>query len=98
MSLSDNYGTQYYAVSCGVPSASGVNVGINYNSNYYFLSANDFILWGQPTRYTHVQANTGSNFYFYQCSVSSTPGIDINLNYGTSYYYSSAFNCVSFCD
>lgn len=97
MSLDINYGTQYYAISCGVPSASGVNVSLNYSSNYYWLSANDFILWGQPNFYTGVAANSGNYYYFYQCGVSSTPGIDLNSNAGTVYWYNSAFNCVSFC-
>jgi hypothetical protein len=98
MALPDsNTGTQYYAASCGVPSASGINLNSNKGTVYYYISANDYILWGQPTRYTHITANSGSNYYFYQCGVSSEPGLNLQSNAGTHYYYSSAFNCVPWC-
>lgn len=98
MALTDNYGTQYYGISCGIPSDAGLDVNINYDTRYYRNSANEFILWGQETQYTHVQANTGSQYYFLKCSVPSDAGVDLTRNYGTNYYYSSAFNCVSWCD
>jgi len=98
MSLQSNYGTQYYAISCGIPSDVGINVDRNYGTAHYGLSANDYILWGQSTHYVHVSANYGSRYYFLECNVASTPGIVLTSNRGTAYYYSSAFNCVSFCD
>lgn len=93
-----NAGTVYYELSCGVPSTSSVNVTSNIPTGYYHLSANDFILWGQDVHYTHVQSNYGSNPYYLECNVPSDAGLDLLSNYGTMYYYSSAFNCVSFCD
>lgn len=98
MSYESNSGSVYYAISCGVPSASGVNVQSNSGTNYYYMSANDYILYGQPAHYTHVQSNSGSTYYFYQCNVASDAGLDLESNSGTHYYYNSAFNCVTFCD
>lgn len=92
-----NAGTYYVALTCGIPTLGGTNTTKNGGTYYVGKSANDYILWGQPTRYTHVQSNSGSTSYFYQCSASS-PSFDINTNAGTHFYYSSAFNCVSFCD
>jgi hypothetical protein len=124
MALTDNNGTQYYYISCGVISEiltftlldesnntltdelSNIllsenlptNIVSNINSAYYFLSANDFILWGQDTLYPPVTSNNGTQYYFLKCDVPSTPNINLESNSGTAYYYSSAFNCVSFCD
>jgi hypothetical protein len=124
MALTDNNGTQYYYISCGVISEIltftlldesnntltdelsnillGENLPTNIESNigsaYYFLSANDFILWGQDTLYLPVTSNNGTQYYFLKCDVPSTVGINLESNNGTAYYYSSAFNCVSFCD
>jgi hypothetical protein len=92
-----NAGSVYYRLSCGVPSTSGVNLSSNKSTGYYRLSANEFILWGQSVRYTHVQSNRGSNPYYIQCNVPSDSGLNLQSNSGTKYYYSSAFNCVSFC-
>lgn len=97
MPLESNYGSMYYAVSCGIPSSAGVNVNSNIATGYYRISANEFILWGQPTHYTHVQANSGSAPYFLECNVPSDVGLNLQSNAGTKYYYSSSFNCVSFC-
>lgn len=97
MPYTSNAGTYYVSLTCGVPTAPGTDVTLNRGTFYIGKSANDFILWGQSTHYTHVQANTGSNPYFYECSLSSAP-FDVSTNAGTHYYYSSAFNCVSFCD
>lgn len=93
-----NAGSVYYELSCGVPSTSAINILSNKAAGYYHLSANDFILWGQDTHYTHVQSNSGSNPYYYECSVPSQSGLNLQSNKGTHYYYSSSFNCVSFCD
>ena len=93
-----NSGSVYYELSCGVPSTSGINVTSNKSAGYYYLSANDFILWGQSTHYTHIQSNSGSNPYFYECNIPSESGLNLQSNKGTHYYYSSSFNCVSFCD
>ena len=77
---------------------SGVNINSNRVTGYYHLSANDFILWGQDDTYTHPTTNKGSNPYYLECDRPSDAGLDLNSNKGTKYYYSSAFNCVSFCD
>lgn len=97
MAITDNNGTFYFAISCGVPSQIGIDLQANNGSRYYYLSANDFILWGQSTRYNHVSSNNGTAYYFYQCVVPSTPGFNFNSNNGTGFYYSSSFNCVKFC-
>lgn len=98
MSLESNYGSIYYSVSCGVPSTSGININSNKFTGYYRISANEFILWGQSTHYTHVQSNSGSNPYYLECNVPSDAGLNLQSNAGTHYYYNSAFNCVSWCD
>lgn len=97
MALTDNNGTQFYQISCGIPSTTADLSSNNY-TGYYHVSANDFILWGQGNLYTSVTSNSGTQYYFLKCDVPSTSGINLESNNGTSYYYSSAFNCVSFCD
>lgn len=97
MALTDNSGTQIYLIPCGVPSDSGVDTIRNFDTNYYFVSSNDFILWGQSTHYPHVSANYGSEDYFLECSVPSDIGLVLSANNGTHFYYSSSFNCVRFC-
>lgn len=98
MSLEDNNGTQYHFISCDVPSDIGLDLYGNNGTNYYWNSANDYILYGQDDRvYVHPQSNNGSEYYFLSCSVPSTVGINLEMNNGTAYYYSSAFNCVKFC-
>jgi hypothetical protein len=97
MALTDNNGTQYYDLSCGIPSTT-TNLSSNNYTGYYRLSANDFILWGQDTLYPPVTSNNGTQYYFLKCNVPSTSGINLESNNGTAYYYNSAFNCVSFCD
>ncbi len=97
MSVTSNSGTQYYAISCGIPSDVGVNINSNKATGYYRISSNEFILWGQTTSYTHISSNVGSNPYYLKCAVPSDAGLDLNSNKGTKYYYNSAFNCVSFC-
>lgn len=92
-----NNGTQYYQLSCGIPSTTTNLSGNNY-TGFYRNSANEFILWGQSTQYPTVSTNNGTRYYFLQCSVSSTPGLNLAKNNSTGYYYNSAFNCVSFCD
>lgn len=98
MSLEDNNGTQYYFISCGIPSDVGVDIYDNNGTNYYWNSANDYILYGQnSTQYVQPTSNNGSTYYFLSCGVPSTVGINLTANNGTAYYYSSAFNCVKFC-
>ena len=97
MAITDNNGTFYFPISCEVPSQIGIDLQANNGSRYYYLSANDFILWGQSTRYNHVSSNNGTTYYFYQCVAASTPGFNFASNNGTGFYYSSSFNCVKFC-
>ncbi len=92
-----NNGSTYYRLSCGIPSDVGIDVRSNTGSKYLNLSANDFILWGQATTYPQVSSNTGSQYYFLKCAVPSDVGLDLQSNSGTRYYYTSSFNCVSFC-
>lgn len=94
MSLEDNNGTQYYEVPIGVPSDVGVVLSANNGTGYYHQSAFDYILWGQGTHYTSVTANSGTQYYFYECNVPSSSSLNLESNSGTAYYYSSAFNCV----
>lgn len=98
MSLESNFGTQYYFISCGIPSDPGVDTESNAFTGYYYKESNDYILWGQDTYYPHVSANYGSQPYFLKCDRPSDPGLNLESNSGTAYYYSSAFNCVSFCE
>ena len=98
MSITNNNGSFFYTISCGVSSDVGINLELNNGSRYYHLSANDFILWGQDTLYDHVSSNNGTTYYFYKCNVPSTSGFDFESNNGTGFYYSSSFNCVSFCN
>jgi len=98
MPFTDNNGSQYYALSCGVPSDGDWDANANNGSRYYHLSANDFILWGQSESFQHPQSNNGSEYYFYQCVRDTDDGWNPNDNNGTKFYYSSAFNCVSFCN
>lgn len=97
MSYESNAGTYYVSLTCGNATLPGTDVSSNKTTYYVGKSANDFILWGQENYYSHVQSNSGTQYYFYQCGVSSVP-FDVNTNAGSHYYYSSAFNCVSFCD
>jgi hypothetical protein len=98
MSLESNSGTQYYPISCGIPSDVGVDTESNSFTGYFYKEPNDYILWGQVAYYAHVSSNIGSNPYFLQCDVPSDSGLDLESNKDTKYYYSSSFNCVGFCD
>lgn len=98
MSLESNSGTQYYAISCGIDSDIGIDIESNSGTGYYRISANEYILWGQEDTYTQPTTNSGTEYYFLECDVPSDAGLDLESNSGTHYYYSSAFNCVSFCD
>lgn len=96
MALTDNNGTQYYRISCGVPSGV-VNLTSNNGTRYHWVSANDFILYGQATAYPALSDNNVRFVYSYRCNVASDAGLILSANNGTKYYYNSAFNCVSFC-
>lgn len=98
MSFESNSGSVYYAISCGVPSDVGVDVNSNTFTGYYYKESNDYILWGQDTPYPQLSTNIGTEYYFLECDVPSDDELDLESNAGTHYYYSSAFNCVSFCD
>lgn len=78
--------------------ATGVDLTSNSNNVYHYNEPNDYILWGQNDTFTHPQTNIGSNPYYLECDRPSDVGLDLNSNKGTKYYYSSSFNCVSFCD
>lgn len=95
MSLEDNNGTQYYEKPVGVVSISP-NLTSNNGTSYYWLSANDYILWGQGTLYPHISSNNTTGYYFYKCNVSSDAGLNLSANNGSKYYYLSSFNCVQF--
>lgn len=97
MPFTDNNGSQYYPLSCGVPTVSSWNPESNNGSAYYGLSANDFILWGQSDLYQHPQDNNGTTYYFYQCVRATDTNWSPLSNNSTNFYYNSAFNCVSFC-
>ena len=92
-----NAGTVYYPMSCGVASDIGVNTESNSSTGYYFKESNDYILWGQETTYPQISSNIGTQYYFLECNVPSSSSLNLTSNKGTEYFYSSAFNCVSFC-
>jgi hypothetical protein len=98
MSFESNSGSVYYPLSCGIPSDPGINVGSNSGSAYFYREANDFILWGQETAYPQPTTNNGTVYYFLQCGVSSDPGLDLESNSGSKYYYRPEFNCIRFCE
>lgn len=98
MSFDSNSGSIYYELSCGIPSDIGVDINSNKNTGYYYKESNDYILWGQDTLYTQVSSNVGSTPYFLKCDVPSDSELELNSNKGTKFYYSSSFNCVTFCD
>jgi len=93
-----NIGTVYYFLSCGVASDPGVALSANGGTAYFYNPANDYILWGESVSYPQSDTNIGSVYYTTQCVVPSDPGLDLQSNAGTHFYYSSSFNCVSFCD
>lgn len=93
-----NIGTVYYFISCGVPSDSGLSLSSNNGSKYFYNPANDYIIWGEPTAYPQPVTNIGTIYYATKCVVPSDPGLNLQSNAGTHFYYSSSFNCVSFCD
>jgi len=92
-----NSATIFYPESCGIPSDASLLTWANSGTHYYFNSANDYIIYGQSTIYPELSVNYGSNFYATVCSVSSSPTLSTGANYGTNFYYSSAFNCVTWC-
>ena len=98
MSFESNNGTVYYELSCGVPTVSDWNPNSNNGSRYYYLSANDFILWGQSTIFIQPSANNGTQYYFPVCEKPTDTGWSALSNNGTKFYYNSALNCVSFCE
>ena len=95
MALTDNNGTQYYAKPIGVTSTNP-NLSSNNGTSYYWLSANDYVLYGQSTKYVHPSSNNVLQYYFYQCGVASDAGINLQSNNGTKYFYREQFNCVVF--
>ena len=100
MSLEDNNGTQYYFISCGVPSDPGIDVEANNGTAYLFASANDYILYGQnivPMFPQPTNNNGPTTYHLLSCNVPSSTNLNLTANNGTSYYYSSAFNCVKWC-
>lgn len=95
MSLESNYGSVYYGKPIGVVSVSP-NLSANRGTSYYWISANDFILWGQANFYPGLTSNRIPFDYFLQCNVPSTSGLVLSANSGTKYYYVSAMNCIPF--
>lgn len=98
VALTDNNGTQYYFISCGVPSSAGLDLEENNGTKYYHISALDYILWGQPTKMTQPSANNGSVSYFLQCSAANDVGLNLQANNGTKFWYNSSFNCIKWCN
>ncbi len=97
MALTDNNGTQYYQISCGVPSTT-TNVTSNNFTGYYYKESNDYILWGQQLdHYIGSESNATMFPYYYECSVDSDSGLNLESNSGSHYYYSPYYNCVEFC-
>lgn len=95
-----NFGTQEYLISCFVPSDSNIQFFLSSNSGTHYLgnSANSYILYGIATTLTQPVSNAGSIFYAPPCVAPSSPGLNLESNKGTQFYYNSAFNCVTFCD
>jgi hypothetical protein len=98
MALTTNAGTQVYIIPCGVASNPGVVLSSNKGTAYFFRSANDYILWGEAIAYPQPVTNIGSVYYAPICVAPSSPGLVLSSNYSTHFYYSSSFNCVTFCD
>lgn len=98
MSLEDNNGTQYYSLSCRVPSDSGLVLDANNGSQYYYKEPNDYILWGQDSFYPGLEYNNDEFPYYYQCNRESDPSLNLILNNGSAFYYNSAFNCIGWCN
>ena len=97
MALTDNFGTQYYAASCGIATTGTGELSSNNRAGYYFLSGSDYIFWGQSTLYAPVTSNKDTNYYFYKCAVPSDAGLVLSANNGTKYDYLSALNCITWC-
>ncbi len=95
MSLESNSGSEYYGIPIGVKSLSP-NLSSNIGTSYYWLSCNDYILWGQDLFYPHSSSNSVLSYHFLQCNVPSDGNLVLSANNGTKYYYSSSFNCVPF--
>lgn len=98
MSFESNNGTTYFELSCGVPTNVGWSLSANNGTKYLYLSANDFILWGQGTVFTHPSANNINNYYFLVCEKPTDTNWSPLSNNNTKFYYNSAFNCISFCE
>lgn len=100
MATDSNFGTQVYLQSCFVPSDSNIQFFLSSNkgTHYLLVSATNFISYGVNTVIPQPSTNKGTTFYAPPCSAASTPGINLNTNKGTQFYYNSAFNCVTLCD
>ena len=97
MPFESNNGSVFYKLSCGIPTSGGWNANSNNGSKYYYISSNDFILWGQSNTFTHPSANNGNAYYFYVCNKLTDNGWSALNNNSSNFYYASAFNCISFC-
>ena len=97
MALTSNSGTQYYAVSCAIPTTGTGNLTSNNFTGYYYMSANDYVFFGQSTQYQPVTSNKGTNYYFYKCNTPSDAGLSLSSNTGTKYDYLTALNCITWC-
>jgi hypothetical protein len=98
MSFESNNGSIYYQLSCGVPTVSGWNANSNNDTKYLYLSANDFVLWGQSTIFIHPSSNNTTNYYFLVCQKPTDTNWSPLSNNSTNFYYNSAYNCISFCN
>ncbi len=99
MSLSANNGTFYVALTCGASNDGGIDtVETNNGTTYIYLTANDYILFGQNVQeYAQPTTNTGTEYYLLSCYAPTTLS-SLETNNGTGFLYLSAMNCVTFCD
>jgi len=97
MANTSNNGTEYYTISCGVPSVSSWNPNSNTGSAYFYRESNDYVIWGSGVTITPVLSNNGSSYYAPISSRATDSGWSPSANNGTKFYYSSAFNFVRFC-
>ena len=64
MPITDNNGSFYYPISCNVDDGGITTVEANSGTTYIYLTANDYILFGQSLEnYQQLDSNTGTFYY-----------------------------------